>query len=325
MFAGSPGFACQTLFAIHTGFRVIVHHVNSQLMKSVSAILLLATIGLFGCQHPTEVQVVDPAQGDIVVVQPVPVDTVTYQSLLDSAAISPADQDEFYGFMLVTSTQDDNGATVQKRTVSNVMFTDPDRPLRFNGRTFGYWGINIGPATSAPLTINGHAMIPIQHRIRTSVLATIAWGVEYYWAANGDPRFDTTYTWKATADSAVTGAIDQSIDAPKTLTVSAPKGGGVYSRDENLTLRWTAEENVLIYLSSVNQLTNDTRPLMMFKPLGISGRAVINSIVLKSLPVTRHYVLTFVLAHRKTSGLSGFDAKALTQAASVYNCYIDIR
>lgn len=295
-------------------------------MKSVSAILLLTTLLLFGCQHPTEVQVVDPVQPDPVQVTPVPVDTTTYQSLLDSAAISPEDQARFFGFMLVTSTQDDNGGVVATRTVSNVMFTDPARPLRVNGRTFGYWGLNIRPIVAAPLTVNGHAMFSVQHWIRTGPFLKVPFGVEYYWAATGNPRFDTTYTWKASTDSI--GSVDVSIDAPRPLTVSEPRGGGVYSRTENLTLRWTGATGVLIYLSSVNQSTNDTRPLMMFRPLGTSGRAVISAYVLKTLPLSRHFVFTFVLAQRKENpgrASSTFSASMLVQAASVYNCYVEIR
>ena len=295
-------------------------------MKSVFIILLLTTLVLFGCQHPTEVQVVDPVQPDPVQVTPVAVDTTTYQSLLDSAAISPEDQTRFFGFMLVTSTQDDNGGVVATRTVSNVMFTDPARPLRMDGKTFGYWGLNIRPVVATPLTVNGHAMFPIQHWIRTGPLLRVAFGVEYYWAATGNPRFDTTYTWKASTDSI--GLVNLSIDAPRPLTVSEPKGGGIYSRNENMTLRWTGAAGVLIYLSSVNQFTNEARPLMMFQPLGSSGRAVISANVLKALPLNRHYVLTFVLAHRKENpGLatSSFSASMLAQAASVYNCYVEIR
>ncbi len=292
-------------------------------MKSVSFIALLLTLWMLGCQHPTEVQVVDPIQSDLVVVTPVPVDTTTYQSLLDSAAISPEDQAKYFGFMLVTSTQDDNGGFVARKTVSNVRFTDPQRPLRIGGKVFGYWGINILPVVASPLSINGHAMLIIPHFIRTTaMMRTFGW--EYYWAATDSPRLDTVYTWKAQTDSL--GAIDVSIDGPKTLTVTAPTGGGIYSRNENLTLRWTGESGVLIYLSSVNQLTNDTRPLMMFKPLGTSGRAVISANVLKALPVTRHYVLTFVLSHRRViPGLASFNASILAQAASVYNVYVEIR
>ncbi len=291
-------------------------------MKSVSIHVLVIAIWLVGCQHPTEVQVVDPAQPDPVQVTPVAVDTSTYQSILDSTAISPQDQTKYFGFMLVTSTQDDYGAGVFTRTVSNVLFTDPFRPLRIGGITFGYWGINIRPALASPLTINGYPMQMVPHMIRAvGMMRQFGW--EYYWSMTGSARLDTEFTWRATTDSLST--IDVSIDGPKTLNVSAPKGGGVYSRDENLTLRWTAGEPVLIYLSSVDPITNDTRPLMMFKPLGTSGRAVISANVLKLLPAAHRYVLTFVLAHRKENPAVSYRASILAQAASVYNCHIEIR
>lgn len=295
-------------------------------MKTVSSILLLLTLLLFGCQHPTEVQVKQDTQPDPVQVTPVPVDTLTaYQNPIDSTAITPEDQQKYFAFMLVTATQFDAGGIVASSTVSNVRFLDTSRAFRFGGRTLGYWGMNIGPLLASPLTINGHSMLQIPHRIREGI-GSAFFGWEYYWLEGGKGGIDSVYTWSAQTDSI--GTINVSINAPGPLTVSAPKGGGVYQRDENLSLRWDGPpgEQVLIYLSSVNQLTGDTRPLMMFKPLGTSGKAVINSNVLKALPLDRHYVLSFVLANRRIiPGLTNFHADVLAQAAFVYNTYIEIR
>ena len=166
-------------------FVYIVHDVDSPLMKTVSSILLLSALFLFGCQHPTEVQVKQDTQPDPVQVTPVPVDTLTaYQNPIDSTAITPEDQQKYFAFMLVTATQFDAGGIVASSTVSNVRFLDTSRAFRFGGKTLGYWGINIGPLLTSPLTINGHSMLQIPHRIREGI-ASAFFGWEYYWLEGG--------------------------------------------------------------------------------------------------------------------------------------------
>ncbi|MGA9118593.1 MAG: hypothetical protein WB699_04445 [Bacteroidota bacterium] len=294
-------------------------------MQKVSFIAVLFAFLVFGCQHPTEVQVQQDDKPDPVEVTPVLVqDTTTYQSLLDSAAITPADQSRFAAFLLVSRIQYDAGGQVVTTTTSNVLFTDPLRPLRFKGKVFGYWGFNIAPSLVAPLTINGNTMRLIPHWIRAENGMMFPFGWEYYWAATGNPRFDTTYTWQSVTDTV--GAVNVSIQAPPPLTVLAPKGGGVFSRNEGLTLHWTGGAGVTIYLSSLDRITNQTRPLVMFKPLGSSGRAVIPASVLQALPDKRYFVLTFVLANRRENpSVASYSGNILTQAASVYNCYVEFR
>lgn len=293
-------------------------------MKRISSILLVSGLLLFGCQHPTEVQVQQDTQPDPVQVTPVPADTLAaYQSSIDSSALTPDDQKQYFGFVLVTTTRFDAGGSIVSNTVSNVKFLDTARALRLGGRTIGYWGINIQPLLTSPLTMNGLPMLLVQHRIREG-MGSMFFGWEYYWSQGG-VRFDSTYTWSAQTDSV--GPINVTIDAPRPITVEAPKGGGIYSRDQNLILHWVGPSGVQIYLSVVvNQLTGETKPLLMFKPLGTSGKAVINSNVLRLLPAERHYVLSFVLANRKViHGLNTFHADVLAQAAFVYNCYVEIR
>jgi hypothetical protein len=294
-------------------------------MRYISVILLILVPWFFGCQHPTDVQVQPDDQPDPAQVVPVVVtDTTAYHSLLDSAAITPTDQARFSAFLLVSRAQYDAGGGVVTTTTSNVLFTDPSRPLRFGGRIIGYWGFNITPSLMAPITINGHKMLLVPHEITAANGMKYRFGWEYYWAAIGDPRFDTTFTWQAVTDTV--GPINVSIDGTPPLNVLSPKGGGVYSRNQNLALRWTGGPGVTIYLSSVNLTTKDTRPLLEFKPLGTSGRIVVPANVLQALPDKRYFVFTFALTNRiENPTVSNYSGSVLVQAASVYNCFVEFR
>jgi hypothetical protein len=301
-------------------------------MKKTLVITLMCLAAVFGCKHPTDVQVqpdpgVDPIQVDPVV----PVDPVTYQNSIDSLAITPTDLARFPGFLLVTRTIYDVGSnsnmiasigSLTSTTVSNVLLTDRTSPITFMGNIVGYPGIRLSPTILAPVTVNGRALMPVAHTIKFGNFQIPA-GIQYVGAIPPTARMDTTFTWRAGADTL--GAIDLSLMGPRGFTVQAPLGGTIVPRNQSLQLRWTGSGDIMIYLSSYNIQTKQTLPVFKMQPLGTKGRAQIDAMVLQTLP-RGLYVLTFIAATRNENyTVSRYNAGILAQAAIVYNSYLDIR
>jgi hypothetical protein len=221
--------------------------------------------------------------------------------------------------MLVTNTVFDKGSSVVSKASSRVLFADLNRPYSHLGEILGGFGLRL----KVPLTINGLVMVPIPHIIRAASVA-IPWGVEYYRDLTGTFRQDTDYTWSAGEDSL--GAIGIPIHAPPSIAVNSPQGGGVYTRDQDLKLRWTGNGDMTIYLSVWRPLTGKTLPIMKLHPLGTRGHAVLASKILRALPRERFYVFTFVLADRNESvHIARFNGEILAQGSSVYNTYVELQ
>ncbi len=296
-------------------------------MKRVSVTALLLLLAAAGCNHPTQVDVNPPGPPPDSPVDVTPVvvrDTSTYQNDLDSSAVTPDDQARFAGFLLVTRTTFDDGSPLVSRAVAKAVFNDAGRPLRYMGKTFGYWGVNIRPALAAPLTVDGVALAPAVHVLRVMGMP-VPFGTEFRRELDFTrARNDTAYNWRATTDSI--GAVNVSIQSPGPLTVLSPAGGSRLSRDQDLKLKWEGTGNITIYLSVIDGFSKRLRPVLMLSPLQNTGRAQVPAKVLRTLPPQQSYVLTFVIANRKEGLAVGtYGQNVLVQAASVYNCYVQIR
>ena len=297
-------------------------------MKLLSVTALSLLLAAAGCNHPTEVDVnsSDSTPETLVNVSPVVVrDTSTYQNDLDSSAVTPDDQTRFAGFLLVTRTTFDDGTPLVSRVVAKAVFNDLRRPLEVRGKTFGYWGVNIRPLLDSPLTINGVALLPAVHTLRVAGLP-VPFGTEFRRELDFTrARADTVYTWHAATDSI--GVIEASIQGPGGLAVHSPAGGSTISRDQDLRLKWDGSGKVTIYLSVIDPFSKRLRPVLTFSPLQNTGRALVPAKVLRTLPPREQScVLTFVLANRKEGLPVGtYGQNVLVQAASVYNCYVQIR
>ncbi len=294
-------------------------------MKPGVFIVFLAVVLASGCQHPTEVKVQTDGSVDPIVVSPISVpDTATYQGQLDSVAVTPEDQKHFGGFVLVTRATFDVGATVVTKTWSTVMFGSSDSTVQDGGKTIGYFGLSLGPSAALSfIRVNGLLMLPVIHSVRVSAGTKVA-GVEYYRDLSSIlTRFDTTFVWRATND--VLGISDVSIEAPPHLNVKSPRGGSILSRDKDLSLEWTASGKVTIFLNRYDPILQRTWPVMQIEPEGDHGRSVLPAKLLHALS-RGYYVMTFTRVNRKVGiPVARYPQSVLAQAASVYNCYVELR
>lgn len=293
-------------------------------MHKVSFIGMSVLLLGIGCKQPTEVEVRSDVVADELEVAALSVtDTSTYQDQLDSVAVTPEDQSRFNGFMLVTRTTFDVGYASVTRTKSSVVLTDPSQPLSADGKTYGYRGIDMRSTGSVPISLNGLAMSRVDHQIRVEGESQ-QWGYEFTRDLSAySARFDTTYTWSGSCDTV--GAFNVSIQAPPIVTVASPAGGSHIARSEDLTLNWNAGGAITIYLSRVDSSRRTSHPLLVCKPLGTSGCAVLSAKILQALS-RGTYVFTFVSSVRKEGEQVGtYGYNVLVQAASVYNSYVELQ
>jgi len=292
---------------------------------SIAGVFLILLVA--GCQHPTEVQVIqDSEDPQLDVTSLAMVDTSVYQAAIDSLAITPSDQADFAGLLLVNHIKFDGGIRwgVQTMSSSSVVVTDRSRPLEVLGKVFGYYGIRLMPNYSTPVRINGLAMREKSHRIRVGALP-VSFGFEYDRDISSIYQPGTEFSWTAAPDSL--GPVQVSIQSPGNLTVTAPAGGAAIPRNQDLKLQWTGQGNVLIILSAYNPLGKQTRPILKMRPLANKGRARVSAGILEALPADRYYVFTFIVANRKEFRVNrnADQIRVLAQAASVHNVYVELR
>jgi hypothetical protein len=79
-------------------------------------------------------------------------------------------------------------------------------------------------------------------------------------------------------------------------------------------------------VSRYDSLLGQTVPLIELRVKADARRAVLPASVLAMLPADRRYVMTFVLANRKEVQVGEAGAATLLiQAASVYNCFVEVQ
>jgi hypothetical protein len=292
-------------------------------MKRFLIILALTTVLLAACQQPSDIELQgDPRQSMLEVVSVKVPDTLVTFSAVDSCAILPDDQMNFWGrFVLLRVMLDGGPGYVSSFAYSNVLVSDSS--IRTASRIMGFNGMDLGV-----VTLNGSLMVEVAHRIRIRTPfapdTVLVRGVEYLADLSSNHVPNQLYTWTAT--SVQYGRIDVSVRSPDNLTVESPKGGSIYSRDKDLALRWTgANGKVTIIISAFDRFSKRSFPLLELRPRENTGRALIPASLLRQLPRRQDFVFTFILSNRRdASVVQSQGGKVLVQAASVYNSYIQL-
>jgi len=296
-------------------------------MRKLSVIFVcLLCACQFGCQKPSPLTVEPPPEspaGALSVSVLSNPDTNITVNPVDSSGVLPADQTNYSGLFLVNTVKYDNGHGVLSVAYASAYFGDRNRPFVVNGKTLGYWGVDLMPFASFPLKIGGIAMTRVPYRIHLGTRDT-TFGWMYRAAfASVVPKFQ--YAWEDDDPDPVFSAshFQDTVQAPEDLRVLAPAGGSILSRTKQVQLRWTGNGPLRIVISSYNVLTGRTRPLLQLVPDVNTGSAVIEPSLLALLPQARFYVITFIVANRSERLLGTLQTdRTLVQAASVYNTYV---
>jgi hypothetical protein len=293
-------------------------------MKLASGVCSILLVVAAGCQKPDPV-VVDPVESTEGLVEVTPIaapDTNQTLTSVDTTGVTPQDAANFTAFVLIANVEYDAGpAGSATQAFSTVYFADRANPFFFNGKTLGFFGLDLSPA----ITINGLPMIRLPHRLRVpGVLRDTTFGYVYAKDLVGLHQPNTMYTWAVPTVSAM-GAFSTSIVTPDNVQVLAPAGGSVLPRNRDLLLRWTGKGELNLVISVINPLTKRVRPLMKLHPRINTGKAIIDQRVLQLLPPERFFVFTFVIANRREPPpVTPYQGSILVQAASVHNIYVEL-
>ncbi len=292
-------------------------------MKHFLTIVGLLAVGLVSCQQPQEAvltpQGVDSAPVVKSVASP---DTGLVPTPIDSGGVLLEDQYRYQGLFQINNITFDAGQQGLYRIVTaRAFFSRQDSPIVRLGRTIGYLGMDLGV-----VTLNGTAMnrelyaIPLP---RTSVV--VAAGLQYVLKdLLPTYRSNTTYTWTVTRMGMSMDTV--SIVSPEDINVISPAGGSIFSRSEDLELVWKGKGDVSIVISLVDVSSQENKALLSIQPGSGRNRIVLSSKVLLLLPPNKTYCFTFSLSNRREATLRAqVQAKALVQAASVYNSYVELR
>lgn len=278
-----------------------------------------------GCQKPDPI-VVDSGESTERLVEVTPLaapDTDQTFTSVDTTGVTPQDASSFAAFVLISKVQYDAGAAgTHTESFSSVYFADRTTPLQFNGKTIGFFGLDLSPA----ITINGLPMFRFPHRVRVpGVLRDTAFGFVYLKDLVGLHQPNSLYTWSIPTASVV-GSFSTSIMTPDNVQILAPAGGSVLPRNRDLLLRWTGKGDLNVVISVMNPVSKKTRPIMKLHPRFNTGRAIIDQRVLQLLPPERFFVFTFVIANRfERLVVAPYQGMILVQAASVHNSYIEFQ
>jgi len=284
-------------------------------MKRLILMSCFAAVAVLGCKEPTSV-VLDGEEDLLEVTVLPPLDPDVELSAIDSTAILPSDENAFAGLLIVNKVTYDAGTRSDSFAFSKVFFADRIRPIRLNQRTIGFHGFNLGP-----ILLNNSPMIRIPHIIRMKApFADTVAGFEYVKDLTTTYQPNYTYTWSADSINA-TGA---SIVSPGELSVSAPAGGAVLSRERNLELAWRGEGNLSIIISAYDSVLQRTKALLHLRPRVNRGRAVLGARILRLLPPGRKFVFTFVLSNRRLEDvIRPYRGQVLLQASEVHNTFVE--
>ena len=293
-------------------------------MKKIGLFPVVALAALIGCQQPADVELKPEPEVSPLEVLPVKIpDTLVTPRSIDTVAVLPHDQMNFYGAYVVNSVTLDGGPTNRTSfAYSSVLVSDS--VIRYLSRDVGFYGIDLGV-----VTLNGNLMVEAPHRIRLhrSVLAdtVLVRGVEYLVDLSQTYTPNHLYTWVST--SLQFGRAEVSITTPDDVRVLSPGGGSIVSRDRDLPLRWSGVNGRLtIIVSAYDRFSKRTFPLLELRPRLNTGRALVPATLLRQLPQKGTFVFTFILSNRKEiTGTQSKGGRVLVQAASVYNSYIELR
>jgi hypothetical protein len=287
------------------------------------AVLLAVLSFIAGCKQPADIELTSDSDGENLEVYSVASsDPDIATSPVDSIAVLPEEQTKHFGLFVINSVTWDDGSTPRHLTYSRVLVGDT--VARVLGRKVGVRGIDLGT-----LTLNGTPMVKVPHRIPVDRIfgrdTTIVFGVEYLLDLTRSYRANLPYTWTVTPVLGASRSV--SIESPESLAVIAPRSGAVFSRSQNAQVRWSGGTGKLtIIVSSYEQARNQVTPVLELKVKAANGKATLPAKLLAMLPANRYFILTFVLANRTTLDVAQpAGGKLLVQAASVYNCYVEVQ
>jgi len=277
-------------------------------MKTAVPIVAAFVLLTAGCQKPTEVQLTsdEPALDLETVSEP---DGSFERAAVDSTALLPRDQQNYSGFVTLTSIRTDVGGTTRRTVIARVVVEDKRRIVTFNGRRM-FVAYRLGL-----VRVNGSFLLQ-----RERLLGTVSAGFEY---VRELPEYEPGRTYTFSMDSIGSATLT----APDLVTVLSPVSGTVVLRNSDLPLRWLGRGNLQIVISSLSLSGAQIRttPLLTFRPKRNEGRALVPKRILNGLPSGK-YVLTFIIANREDRPLPGrFGGLLLLQASSIHNIVVELR
>lgn len=269
-------------------------------------------LGLWGCKQPGEV-VVTPEDDDLQFTPVAESDTVRYLPSFDtSGVLLPQDHDRFGGFALVSSIRYRGVAREDSFAASALYFADLTRPESLGNRIVGYYGFDLGP-----VALNGSPMFRLPHNVMGN-----AAGWRYLQGLTNAYLPGALYVWSA--GSSPFGPIQLSIVSPPSLRVLSPAAGEVIRRDQDIALRWTGEGDIAIVLSILGP-SGRRHPILHARPPVNRGHGLLRARMLRMLPSTRSYVVSFVLFNRQETMVGTYPNPVLVQAASVIHVFVHLR
>ncbi len=292
-------------------------------MKQTFLILLYATLLVAGCRQPSDIELVPDEDASNLEVFPVALpDTNIVTSSIDSTGVLPEDQVRYAGTFVINSVTWDAGGVPRTLAYSRVFFADS--VVRVLGRHVGFMGQDVGT-----VTLNNAIMFKLPHRISVGNIigrdTSVVRGVEYLADLTSSYRSDWQYSWVVI--SRLVPVLTVTAETPENLTVVLPRGGTIHPRKDDLPVRWVGGKGKMSIIVSVyDPFQKKAKPLLELRARANNGRGVIPAKLLTQLPTGTTFVLTFVLANRKEIQISDpLSGKILTQAASVYSSFIELR
>ena len=305
-------------------------------MKHLPRCLLIGSLALVGCQKPDAV-VVNPDEKTSPAVEVTNLTSDDFSlaasSPLDTTGLTPLDNSKFTAFVLLNNVKYDAGRGVTSVAFSSVYFGDHDKPFIWNGRVFGYYEYDFDPLMHRTLLLNGLPMDRRPYHIHLPVSGSGPSGDTtlgyFYMRSLPGIQANTNYTWSSPFPLSVSDSSIFSVRFPDDLQVLSPAGGSVISREKGLELRWSGRGSVDIVVSAIAPSNLSAiplvKPVLKLHPEINLGRAVIEPRILRALPRVRNFVFTFIIRTRDERSPAGpFSGATLIQAASLYNCYVQL-
>jgi hypothetical protein len=292
-------------------------------MKHLLLLLCGITLIYGGCRHPSEVELSDDTTGSNLEVFAVSLpDTNIAVNSIDSTGVLPGDEVKASGAFIINAVTWDAGSTKKSIAYARAFFADS--VVHLSGHTVGFLGRDVGS-----VVLDGALMVKVPHRIPLLLSlrsdSVLVRGVEYLADLTGSYQHDRLYTW--TVISRLVPILSVQERTPEALAVLAPRGGAIHSRNNALPISWNGGKGKMSVIISTYDPTKKTlRPLLELRVRTNNGRAVIPSKLLSQLPPRTTFVLTFVLANRTESVITQpVSGKILSQAAAVYNVFVELR
>lgn len=292
-------------------------------MKHVPIVLGLIALLVAGCRNPSEVELVDETAATNLEVFAVALpDSNIATASVDSTGVLPDEEVKAAAAFLINAVTWDAGGIKKSVAYSRAFFADS--VVRLSGSTVGFLGRDVGS-----VVLDGALMVKVPHRIPVlrPVLSdsAIVRGVEYLSDLTGSYQHDHAYSW--TVINRLQPVLTVGERSPEALNVLSPRGGAIHPRSSNMPITWNGGKGKMtVIISYYDVVRKRSRPLLELRVRTNNGRAVIPSKLLAQLPAGTTFVLTFVLANKTVSTVTQpVSGRVLTQAAAVYNVFVELR